>query len=80
MFYGRALYFISVCWPSVLCGSVLHVHNEVQASGKGYFLLYSTRIKPDINYREYESTNAVSLKIQDSLFHCLRERVAGSTQ
>lgn len=80
MFYGRALYFISVCWPSVLCGSVLHVHNEVQASGKGYFLLYSTCIKPDINYREYESTNAMSLKIQDSLFHCLRERVAGSTR
>lgn len=80
MFYGRALYFISVCWPSVLCGSVLHVHNEVQASGKGNFLLYSTCVKPDINYREYESIDAVSLQIQDSLFHCLRERVAGSTR
>lgn len=79
MFYGRALYFISVCWPSVLCGSVLHVHNEVQACGKGNFLLYSTYVKPDINYREYESNNAVSLQIQDSLLHCLRERVAGST-
>lgn len=79
MFYGRALYFISVCWPSVLCGSVLHVH-EVWASGKGDFLLCSTCVKPDIKHREYESTNAVSLQIQDSLFHCLRERVAGSTR
>lgn len=80
MFYGRALYFISVCWPSVLCGSVLHVHNELQASGKGDFLLCSMCVRPDIKYRENESTSAVSLQIQDSLFRCLRERVAGSTR
>lgn len=69
MFYCRALYFTSVCWASVLCGSVPCVQCEAQATGEGGFLLPSpflTCVKPCIVQGEYESSDAVGLQIQDS--------------
>lgn len=82
MFYCRALYFISVCWASALYRSVLRVHCEIQACGEGDFLarsLFCTCVKPCIKQGEYETTDAVGLQIQDSQFHCLRERGAATT-
>lgn len=83
MFYCRALYFISMCWASVLCGSVPHVHCQVQASGEGNSFapsLFCACVKPSIKYREHESTDAAGLQIQDSLFHCLRKEGSNHTK
>jgi len=83
MFYCRALYFIPVCWASVLRGSVLRARCEVQAPGEGDFLppsLFCTCVKPCIKQGEYEGTDAVGLQTQDSPFHCLRERGAVTTR
>lgn len=82
MFYCRALYFISVCWASVLYRSVPRVQCEIQAFGEGDFLarsLFCTCVKPCIKQGEYESIDAVGLQIQDSQFHRLRERGAVTT-
>lgn len=72
MFYGRALFFTSMCRASVLRRSVLCVHCEVQPFGEGDFLAASqfcACVKLCIRKGESESTGAVGLQIWDSPFH-----------